>query len=66
MGLTAKITACIIVGVTIGLIGWDIYVASDGIAGDTISEIMLKVAKDHPIVPFALGVVIGHLFWPQG
>jgi hypothetical protein len=30
--------------------------------GDTISEIIWKLAK-RPIVPFAFGVLMGHFFW---
>lgn len=30
--------------------------------GDTISEKIWKLAI-HPIVPFAFGVLMGHLFW---
>lgn len=31
--------------------------------GDTISEIHWRLAREYPIVPFALGVLMGHLFW---
>ena len=47
------------------LAGWDVYVAVHPVAGDTISELTLAAAMRHPIIPFALGVVMGHLFWPQ-
>lgn len=29
----------------------------------TISAVLLTLAKDYPIIPFALGVCAGHLFW---
>lgn len=46
---------------------WDIFVAVHigTSAGATVSELMLSWASRHPIVPFAMGVVVGHLFWPQ-
>ena len=47
------------------LIGWDVYVAVNGVPGDTISELTLGWAQNHPIIPMAVGVVCGHLFWPQ-
>lgn len=43
-------------------IGWDIVVAANRVAGDTISEITLALARRHPIIPLAVGVVVGHLF----
>lgn len=47
------------------LIGWDIWVAVNDTPGDTISELALAFAGKHPILPFAVGVIVGHLFWPQ-
>jgi len=51
------------------LIGWDIVVATNNIQGDTISEITLDFVRNHPLSAFSvwfwLGVVCGHLFWPQ-
>ena len=62
---TVKITKYIILAAIVGLIGWDIYVAMTPVKGDTISEIMLTFAMSHPVIPFAFGVLFGHLFWSQ-
>lgn len=32
---------------------------------DTISAAFSDLARRHPILPFALGVLIGHLLWPN-
>ena len=62
---TRQVTILLLVlGVAVW-IGWDIVAAMNATAGDTISEVMLGWAKHSPIVPFTLGVVVGHLFWPQ-
>lgn len=47
------------------LILWDIFVAVTAPTGDTISEVTLWFAMRHPVVPFTIGVIGGHLFWPQ-
>lgn len=31
----------------------------------SLSRVMLDFSKRWPIVPFALGVVAGHIFWPN-
>jgi len=49
---------------TVLLIVLDIFWATNNTDGDTISEVMLTASK-HPVLPFAMGVVMGHLFWPQ-
>lgn len=49
--------------VAAALIGWDIFIWA--IPGGTISETLLGWATKHPIVPFAFGVLMGHLFWYQ-
>lgn len=45
------------------LIGWDVYAAMST-TEPTISALTLWFSK-HPVVPFAAGVLGGHLFWPQ-
>lgn len=62
---TRAITISILIAVTLGLVGWDIYVALTPQKDDTISEVILDYAGEHPVVPFGLGVVMGHLLWPQ-
>ena len=65
MGKTHKITIGLITAATLGLIGWDIYVATNGTLGDTISAIVLEASKSFLIIPVALGGLMGHLFCPR-
>jgi len=58
-------TVAVVLGAVGLLIGWDIWVYLDPPEGDTISEIALSTAKDHPVLPLLIGVLAGHLFWPQ-
>lgn len=62
---TRKVTISILVAAVLALIAWDVVVAMNPTPGDTISEITLAFAMRHPALPFAVGVVCGHLFWPQ-
>jgi hypothetical protein len=64
VGVNRTITISILVAVTVALIGWDIYVAVVETPA-TISVIVLGWAQAHPVLPFAIGVVCGHLLWPQ-
>jgi hypothetical protein len=65
MTQTARVTwALIIVAATV-LITWDVKVALNDVSGDTISELLLEMAYRNPVLPFAFGVLMGHLFWPQ-
>ena len=59
------ITTILLIAASVLLIAWDIYVAVAPPKGDTISEIVLHIATHHPIIPFAIGVICGHLFWSQ-
>lgn len=63
--MTRRWTIGLLVGVTALLIGWDVYVALTPQRGDTISEVVLSWAKQRPVIPFGLGVLMGHLLWPQ-
>lgn len=61
-----KLTGWSLIVVTAGLVIWDIVVASTEEKGDTISEVLLAQTKTRPIIATAIGIIIGHLFWPQG
>lgn len=63
---TRQATAWVIGVIAAILIGWDIYAAffTRG-RGDTISEVTLALVQRRPVIAFLLGVICGHLFWPQ-
>lgn len=65
MNKSKKITIWLMLGAAATLIGWDVVVAANKEKGDTISEILIKTARKHPVISFAWGVLSGHLFWPQ-
>jgi hypothetical protein len=58
------VTISLLVAVVAALVGWDIYVAVVETPA-TISVVVLGWAGEHPVLPFALGVIMGHLLWPQ-
>jgi len=47
------------------LIGFDVYLALDGKAGNTWSEIVRDWSGETPIVPWICGVLTGHFFHPE-
>lgn len=62
---TPIITTIIILAATLGLIGYDIWVAIESTPNDTISWIMLSNSLKHPIIAWLWGGLTGHLFWPM-
>jgi len=58
-------TILFIVIATVGLIGWDIFAYVKGGGEATISSVILDTSKNFPPLPFAFGVLCGHLFWAQ-
>jgi hypothetical protein len=44
---------------------YDIVMATNKIQGDTISEITLFYSFRIAFIPYALGFLCGHLFWPM-
>jgi hypothetical protein len=63
---TATVTKFIVGAGVLAWVAWDIFVAANETPGDTISEVMLAAARRSPVIPFAVGFVMGHLFFPQG
>ncbi len=58
-------TLAVLGGVALALIAWDVYLALSDPPGDTISKAFLTFAQEHPVLPFAFGVLAGHLCWPM-
>jgi hypothetical protein len=63
MDTTRATEILLIVGILI-YAAWDIYAASNDTRGDTISEVIYNAAKRRPVIPFALGFLCGHVFFP--
>jgi len=57
-----KVTAWIIFIATVILLAYDCYAYIHGGVGATISWVVYDQAKEYPIIPFALGLLMGHLF----
>jgi hypothetical protein len=57
------ITASLIVAVVVLGAIYDIIAAVVGGQESTISVIVWNVSLKHPVIPFAVGVLCGHLFW---
>ena len=58
-------TILVLAAAVVILIGWDLFVWMSPEPDDTISEVVLGWAKKTVVLPFAFGVLMGHLFWPQ-
>jgi len=58
------LTLSIILVATAGLIAWDIGLALDSTEGNTISAVITSLSLKTSAVPFALGALMGHFFWP--
>ena len=54
--------AAVVLGVTVALIVWDVFLAADRQRGNTISEIISKASKKWWVCPYAWGVLGGHWF----
>lgn len=59
------ITIAFCVAMTITAIAYDVIANQQGGVSATISRVVRQAAMDYPIIPFAVGVLIGHLFWSQ-
>ncbi len=67
--LVSYITMAIVGAASAALIVLDIVWATDKLPHNTISAITLDTSRKHPILPLlvglVLGILFGHLFWPQ-
>lgn len=50
-------------GLVGGMLAYEFVALSEKRTGDTISEIMWSTSSRYSILPFAMGVLMGHFFW---
>lgn len=50
--------------IAVGIL-WDLFALWCWGIEATVSAVLLGWARRHPIIPFVLGVLVGHLFWSQ-
>lgn len=60
-------TVVSILGLTLVVAVWaiDLYCVQNGYSDASVSAVILSNARAHPILSFAAGILMGHLFWPQ-
>ena len=59
-----KRTGYIVATFVAAIFGVDVWLALDE-GSPTISEWILKYSSEYIMIPFAFGILAGHLFWPQ-
>lgn len=57
-------TVWVLIVTALALIGWDVFAALST-TQPTISALILHYAHRFMLIPFSLGVLGGHFFWPQ-
>lgn len=62
---THYMTIVIMVVCALGFIGWDVYVVNNEIKGDSISAILYEASLRISLIPYLVGILLGHLFWPK-
>ena len=63
MKKTIFITKLMILFTFLGIVIYDIFMATNGFSGDTISEVTLNASFMIGFIPYACGVLMSHLFW---
>ena len=58
-------TIAFIAGTFVIWIAFDVWIGLKKGSQETISVVSLNFAKKYPIFPFIVGVIMGHLYWPQ-
>jgi len=48
-----------------GLCAYELVALTQHKKGDTISELMWSTTSHYAILPFAMGVLMGHFFWQR-
>jgi predicted transporter len=61
----AETTAWVITLLVFVAIAFDVFIGFRRGQTNTISHQLLSIGQRYPILPLAIGVLLGHIFWPQ-
>lgn len=61
-----QITKWVIIGSVVFIAGYDVLTITEGGVQTSISVMLYNYSCANPIIPFAFGVLMGHLFFPSG
>lgn len=59
------ILSLLFLGIVFAVWLFDIFAGLNERPQDTVSAVLFDWSRDFPILPLAVGVLLGHLFWPQ-
>lgn len=62
--MTRRLTQILVVTTLAVLIGYNIVIHFEPTPNDSISAVMWTWVTNHPVVPAAMGVLMGHWVWP--
>jgi hypothetical protein len=64
--LQGNVICVIVLCCVLGLVGtYDVYASLFLGRTATVSVTVLSLSREHPVLPFLAGVLVGHLLWPQ-
>jgi hypothetical protein len=62
--MKTKILTMIVISIFIvGILGYDVYALLIGGTDATVSNVIVELSYEYPAGTFAIGFVMGHLFW---
>ncbi len=61
----SRLTIIFILVALVAIIAFDVWTLTTHGFESTISASIYAMSRDNPIYAFALGIVCGHLFWPN-
>ena len=59
-----NLTITVLVSVAVLLLMYDIFVIARYGVKQSISYVVYSLSRQYPIIPFAFGFLMGHLFFP--
>ena len=60
----AVVLAYLFLAIGAGIGAWDVWAIFGGNGLRTVSSYVITWSETYPVLPLAVGVLVGHLFWP--
>ncbi len=65
LAYTETLIALALIAILVSAAVWDIWALQAGNGSRTVSTVIYEWSQQVPMLPFTIGLILGHLIWPK-
>lgn len=59
--MSKRVVIYVSIGIFVSILGWDLYLALDGVDGNTVTQVLVDISHRYLLMPWFVGFLMGYL-----